>query len=117
MVRRVLLLALVSVSGIALLAPLAARSAAELPTPAPDLLLSSTTRVVSDVLRGGTLSGRTTAAVPQPRQDAEALVRPRDAQTALALAPPRGQQAFEPLPAWPGAGAKPVPVRPGHKHR
>ena len=82
MVRRVLLLALVSVSGIALLAPLAARSAAELPTPAPDLLLPTTSRAVSDALRNGTLSARTTSAVPQLRQGAETLVPAVDAQPA-----------------------------------
>jgi hypothetical protein len=80
MVRRVLLLALVSVSGIALLAPLAARSAAVLPTPAPDLLLPTTGRLVSDVLRGGTLSARTTtAATSQTRQAAELIVTRADA--------------------------------------
>ena len=74
MVRRILLLTIVSVSGIALLAPLAARSAAELPTPAPDFLLASPGRAVSDVLRGGTLTARTGAEAPRPEQAAEALV-------------------------------------------
>ena len=78
MVRRILVLALVSVSGIALLAPLAARSAAELPTPAPDFLLPTTGRLVSDALRGGTLSARTTAAVTQARHGAELVVRRAD---------------------------------------
>jgi hypothetical protein len=83
MVRRVLLLALVSVSGIALLAPLAARSAAVLPIPAPDLLLPTTGRLIADVLRGGTLSARTTtAATSQTRQAAELIVTQADASPA-----------------------------------
>jgi len=56
-VRRLLLLALVSASGIALLAPLAARSAAILPTPASNALLVDTAPA-ADPERGGVLSGR-----------------------------------------------------------
>jgi hypothetical protein len=61
--RRVLLLALVSVSGIALLAPLAARSAAP-PAPVPiDHLLAAVPAVELDLDRS-LLSGRGSAAAP-----------------------------------------------------
>jgi hypothetical protein len=55
--RRLLLLALVSVTGIALLAPLAARSAAMLPAAPADELLARTAPM-ADALRGSVLSGR-----------------------------------------------------------
>jgi hypothetical protein len=72
-VRRLFLLALVSISGIALLAPLAARSAATLSAPASDVLLAAAT-TTAEAERGGRLSARAatgTAAVG----GSEALVR------------------------------------------
>ena len=56
-VRRLFLLAFVSVAGIGLLAPLAARSAAILPAPAPDALLYDAANG-ADAERGGVLTGR-----------------------------------------------------------
>lgn len=55
--RRLLLLALLSVSGIALLAPLAAGSVATLPSSAADVLLRQAAPM-ADAARGGVLSGR-----------------------------------------------------------
>jgi transglycosylase-like protein len=57
-VRRVLLLALISASGIALLAPLSARSAARPSDPPPDPLLANPGVQRTDVDRGGALSAR-----------------------------------------------------------
>jgi Transglycosylase-like domain len=57
-VRRVFLLALVAVSGIALLAPLSARSAAQLPDPLPDRLLVAARLPRADAPRGAVLSAR-----------------------------------------------------------
>ncbi len=62
-IRRVLLLALVSVSGIALLAPLAARSAAPAPAAPIDHLLAAAPAVSLDLDRS-LLSGRGSAAAP-----------------------------------------------------
>ena len=56
-VRRILLLALVAVSGIALLTPLAARSAAQLPEPPSDQLLARPAPR-TDTFRGGLVSAR-----------------------------------------------------------
>ena len=57
-VRRVLLLALISASGIALLAPLSARSAARPADPAPVPLLANPGVQRTDVDRGGVLTAR-----------------------------------------------------------
>ena len=56
--RRIVLLGLVSISGLALLAPLAARSAAELPVPRIAHLLPEVAPPDPDVDRGGLLTGR-----------------------------------------------------------
>ena len=69
LVRRVLLLALISISGIALLAPLAARSAATLPTLVADSLLADGGGPVS-VLQRGVLSARSASSAAG---DGEAL--------------------------------------------
>ena len=59
-VRRVLLLALVAASGIALLAPLSARSAAELIEPQREQLLARQPVPRTDAARGGVLTARST---------------------------------------------------------
>jgi resuscitation-promoting factor RpfB len=107
MVRRILLLALVSVSGIALLAPLAARSAGIPADPAPDPLLPTTSRVMSEALRGGTLSARTTAASGQIRQAAEQVVAAPDASPASVSM----QAALVPIPTPPPPPPPPAPRR------
>jgi hypothetical protein len=58
LVRRVLLLTFVAASGIALLAPLSARSAAQLPDPPRDQLLARQPAPRADAARGGVLTGR-----------------------------------------------------------
>lgn len=73
MVRRVLLLAVVSLSGIALLAPLAARSAAVLPIATPDALLAGTGSGATGLMRGA-LSARVALDIQQAGTTAEALV-------------------------------------------
>ena len=57
-VRRILLLALVSISGIALLAPLSARSAARPDDPTPEHLLAAPRVQRTDIARGGLLTAR-----------------------------------------------------------
>ena len=57
-IRRILLLVLVSICGIALLAPLAARSAATVPATPVDHLLADVAAPAADVDRGGILSAR-----------------------------------------------------------
>jgi hypothetical protein len=57
-VRRVLLLTFIAATGIALLAPLSARSAAQLPEPPRDQLLARQPAPRADAARGGILSGR-----------------------------------------------------------
>ena len=59
-VRRVLLLAFIAASGIALLAPLSARSAAQLPDAPRDQLLARQPAPRADAARGGVLTGRGT---------------------------------------------------------
>ena len=75
--RRVLLLALVAASGIALLAPLSARSAAQLVEPEPEHLLARQPVPRTDAPRGGVLTARTSA-LEAPETGVEALV-PRSA--------------------------------------
>src|SRR5918992_5517486 len=57
-IRRVLLLALVSVSGIALLSPLSARSAIDMPVPEPPRLLAAVPELEAGLARGGVLAAR-----------------------------------------------------------
>ncbi len=73
--RRILLLGLISVSGIALLAPLSARSAAPLPEPTPDRLLAHSGVPRVDVARGGVLSARGASFVAATAGGAESLER------------------------------------------
>ena len=71
-IRRVLLLALVSVSGIALLAPLAARSAAPAPSVPIDHLLADAPALAPNLDRS-LLSGREAAAAPGNGVQSEAI--------------------------------------------
>ena len=74
-VRRVLLLAFVATSGIALLTPLSARSAAQLPDAPRDQLLARQPAPRADASRGGVLTARgTTVQTGAVTTDAEAVV-------------------------------------------
>ena len=85
-VRRCLLLALVAVSGTALLSPLTARSAAQLPDPPDDQLLARPTTPRADASRGGALSARAAALVAATAGGAEAVAeRPPDAPAAIGM--------------------------------
>jgi Transglycosylase-like domain len=107
MMRRVLLLAFISISGIALLSPLSARSAAQLPDTARDHLLALQPAPRADAPRGGILTGRGStvqaaamtngaeALVPQP-DDAPATVTMEATLVFIAATPP-------PAPAQPVA--------------
>ena len=96
-VRRLLLLALVSISGIALLAPLAARSVTTLPAPSADDLLARRAPM-AEAQRGSVLSARSAAGVTV-HGGSESLVR-------------RSAPAPVPLPMEPTlvALATPAPV-------
>ena len=74
MVRRILLLTLLSVSGIALLAPLSARSVIDLPLSADSALLPQSTRVDSGLARGTALSARNAVDISGPAATPEAVV-------------------------------------------
>ena len=105
-VRRLLLLALVSVSGIALLAPLAARSAATLPAPAVDVLLPQSAPL-ADALRGGVLSGRSVDGATGHGGSESLVRRSVPAPAALPMEPMLVALAT-PAPAAPAA---PAPAR------
>ena len=84
-VRRVLLLALVAVSGIALLAPLAARSAAE-PTTEPGYrLLVVVGAPRPDASRGGVLSARSISASAAAAARVEAVVQRGDGPASITM--------------------------------
>ncbi len=74
MIRRVVLLAFISVSGIALLSPLSARSAAQLPDAPRDQLLARQPAPRADAPRGGVLTARGSTAQAAATTGAEALV-------------------------------------------
>ena len=74
MLRRVVLLAFISVSGIALLSPLSARSAAQLPDAPRDQLLARQPAPRADAPRGGVLTARGSTAQAAATTGAEALV-------------------------------------------
>ena len=101
-VRRLLLLAFVSTSGIALLAPLAARSASSSPAPATDALLVDAA-AVTGAERGGVLSARVATAL-SGASGGESLVRttlpaPPSVSmeaTLFPIAPPRSVAASAP---------------------
>ena len=71
-VRRILVLAAISVTGIALLAPLAARSAAPIPAPVEERLLAAEPQPELIVDRGG-IASRAGAADAAPSRSAESL--------------------------------------------
>ncbi|HSI99368.1 MAG TPA: transglycosylase family protein [Patescibacteria group bacterium] len=73
LVRRILLLAAISVSGVALLAPLAARSAVPTPAALEQHLLAVEAAPRADVDRG-TLSIRAASGLPPPSDGAEEVV-------------------------------------------
>jgi hypothetical protein len=77
MLRRVFLLALVAVSGIAILAPLSARSAAQLPDVRAEQLLARQPAPRADALRGGLLTARGSSAEAAATTGAEAIAQPR----------------------------------------
>ena len=95
-VRRVLLLALIAVSGIAVLAPLSARSLAELPDAPSDELLVHRGAPRADAPRGGVLSARGTGIATTARPevvapqgiDAPAAVPMEATLYAIPTAPP-----------------------------
>jgi Transglycosylase-like domain len=110
MVRRVLILAFISVSGIALLSPLSARSAAQLPDAPPDHLLALQPAPADDVARGGVLTGRgsTVRTEAATGSDAEALVsRPDDVPASVTM---EATLVFIAPPAPPAASAPAAPV-------
>ena len=72
-VRRVLLLAAVSISGIALLAPLAARSAIEAPVAPIDQLLPATPPRADVIDRGGLLTARSLSSTTVASTGSESL--------------------------------------------
>jgi hypothetical protein len=103
-VRRVLLLALVAASGVALLAPLSARSAAQPTEPQRDQLLARQPVPRTDASRGGVLTARTSAANAAPGTRLEALV------TGSADAPPTVTMEAT-LVAIPAASSPPAPAQ------
>lgn len=74
-VRRILVLAAISLTGIALLAPLAARSAAPVPPTIEEHLLTvdEAPRADAASIERGTLSGRSAARPAEPGDDAESF--------------------------------------------
>jgi hypothetical protein len=75
LLRRVAALTAVSVAGIALLAPLSARSAAQAPDPVLDGLLAQPLVTRVDVARGGLVSARGAVFEPASADGAEAIER------------------------------------------
>ena len=114
MIRRILLLAAISVSGVALLAPLAARSAIPAPVELEDRLLAIEAAPAADVSRGGSSTRGSSATLSAPATDAaeEIVVEP---------APTPGDAPMEatlhavatppPTPPPPPAPAAPAPQR------
>jgi hypothetical protein len=111
-VRRALLLTIVAVSGIALIAPLAARSAALTVETPRDALLADRAAARIDVPRGGVLSARSLEAASTVPAGAEA-VEPRAADspvtvpmeaTLYAVPTAPVASASRPVPAFVGGG-------------
>ena len=105
MMRRVLLLALVAVSGIAILAPLSARSAAQFPDAPRDHLLARQPLPRADAPRGGVLTARgSTGQAAATTTGAEALVRAQaDAPATVTM-----QATLVVIPTPPAAPAAPA---------
>jgi resuscitation-promoting factor RpfB len=109
-VRRVLILAAVSISGIALLAPLAARSAIEAPVAPIDQLLPATAPRADSVDRGGLLTGRsltTSAAISSGSESLTSAPMPTPASVPMQ---PLLQSVATARPAAPPASAARAPV-------
>jgi hypothetical protein len=109
-VRRVLILAAVSISGIALLAPLAARSAIEAPVVPIDQLLPATPARADVVDRGGLLTARSLSSMAAVSTGSESLtVAPMPTPASAPM-----QAVFQPIetaaPTAPPAPAAPAPV-------
>jgi len=106
MIRRVFLLAFVSVSGIALLSPLSARSAAQLPDAPRDQLLARQPAPGADAPRGGVLTARGSTAEAAATTGAEALVpRGSDAPATVTMEATLVVIPTAPLPAAPAQPA------------
>jgi hypothetical protein len=109
-VRRVLILAAVSISGIALLAPLAARSAIEAPVVPIDQLLPATPARADVVNRGGLLTARSLSSMAAVSSGSESLsFAPMPTPASAPM-----QAVFQPIaaaaPTAPPAPAAPAPV-------
>jgi hypothetical protein len=108
-VRRVLILAAVSISGIALLAPLAARSAIEAPVVPIDQLLPATPARADVVDRGGLLTARSLSSMAAVSSGSESLsFAPMPTPASAPM-----QAVFQPIaaaPSAPPAPAAPAPV-------
>jgi hypothetical protein len=109
-VRRVLILAVVSISGIALLAPLAARSAIEAPVVPIDQLLPATPARADVVDRGGLLTARSLSSMAAVSSGSESLsFAPMPTPASAPM-----QAVFQPIaaaaPTAPPAPAAPAPV-------
>ncbi|HJP88655.1 MAG TPA: transglycosylase family protein [Candidatus Limnocylindrales bacterium] len=109
-VRRVLLLAAVSISGIALLAPLAARSAIEAPVAPIDHLLPAMPARADIVDRGGLLTARSLSSTPFVSTGSESLTSAPLPTPASAPMQATLQPIATPRPAAPAAPAAPAPV-------
>jgi hypothetical protein len=102
-VRRALLLTVVAISGIALLAPLSARSALDWTTATPDPLLAGARVLRADAPRGGVLSARGTSRELPAGGETEA-VEPRQEHRPAAV-PMEATLIVVSAPAPPPAGA------------
>ena len=109
-VRRVLILAAVSISGIALLAPLAARSAIEAPVAPIDQLLPATPPRADVIDRGGLLTARSLSSTTVASTGSESLtVAPMPTPASAPM-----QAVLQPIataaPTAPPAPAAPAPA-------
>jgi hypothetical protein len=100
-VRRVLLLALLSASGIALLSPLSARSAAQPQDTAPDRLLALSGVPRVDLARGGVVSARGALFESTAVGGAEAIEQDTDEVRSVAMEATLYSIAPPPPPAAP----------------
>jgi hypothetical protein len=109
-VGRVLILAAVSISGIALLAPLAARSAIEVPVASTDRLLPATPSRDAIVDRGGLLAVRSLTSSAPSSTGSESLSSVPMPTPASAPMQATLQPVAAPRPVAPSAPAAPAPV-------
>ena len=108
--RRILILAAVSISGIALLAPLAARSAIDPPVAAIDHLLPATPARADIVDRGGLLAARSLSSTTEVTTGTELLTSAPMPTPATAPMQPVLQPVATARPAAPAVPAAPAPV-------